>query len=115
VDCGSGSSPPADAYGFASAVSVDWDATPTANSIAERRTLSEHTLEIEVLPSDPTVNPAPICVLCDHEVVGMSLRRTLSILDEVARMPPEIEEVGGGAAREVVARAPTGTGFRMPG
>ncbi|MFH1467884.1 MAG: hypothetical protein ABIO70_26095 [Pseudomonadota bacterium] len=90
VDCGSEASPPpADDHGFASAISVDWVATPQPSTVALSGTPDAPFVEIEVRPSDPTTNPAPICVLCDLEVRGMYLRPDSSSSDEAATASQE--------------------------
>jgi hypothetical protein len=66
----SGTAP--DDYGFARADSVDWRATPQTSTVKKGGAYSHEYLVVEVRPSDPTENPAPICVLCDLEVQGIS-------------------------------------------
>jgi hypothetical protein len=112
VECGS--VPPIDSYGFAGAATVDWDATPRTSTVSERWTLGAHFIDIVVTPSEPGTNPAPICVLCDHEVVGMSLRWTSPVTGVAERAPIEIEGIGGAsvaeAPRDPIRRAPKRTG-----
>jgi hypothetical protein len=108
VDCGGPSSiPPTDGLGFASEVSTDWDATPQRSTVTERWGGGVDTLEIEVLPSDPADNPSPICVLCDHEVVGLRLTRVVSGV--TGSTPSAVEEAVGVSGKETV-RGSTGQG-----
>ncbi|MFH1469573.1 MAG: hypothetical protein ABIO70_34630 [Pseudomonadota bacterium] len=102
VDCGGlSSTPPTDGLGFAGAISADWDATPQGSTVTEHWGGGVDTLVIEVRPSDPAGNPAPICVLCDHDQVGIELRRICSTTGEI---PGDIRENAGTPAGAVTAR-----------
>ncbi|MFH1465369.1 MAG: hypothetical protein ABIO70_13360, partial [Pseudomonadota bacterium] len=74
--CGAPATPNPDALDFPGDEQVDWSATPQESWVEDLTTEFLQILAIHVLPAEPTSNPAPICVLCDHEVVGISLQRS---------------------------------------
>ncbi|MFH1467597.1 MAG: hypothetical protein ABIO70_24640 [Pseudomonadota bacterium] len=89
VTCGSDTSPPpADDLGFASAITADWAAAPQASTVKLCGTPEAPFVELEVRPSDPTTNPAPICVLCNLEVRGMYLRPMVSLPEVLGPAAP---------------------------
>jgi hypothetical protein len=72
-------------------------------------------LDLEILPSDPATDPAPICVLCDHEVVGMSLRREPIATGEVILEPIGGAQDGGLSVGEAAAGAGIRGALEKPG
>ncbi|MFH1466206.1 MAG: hypothetical protein ABIO70_17610 [Pseudomonadota bacterium] len=73
-----------DDYGFAGNDAVDWGAIPSTSSVTTVATGDDEYLEILVYPSEPSTNPAPICVLCDLEVQGISSFPPVVSVPEVA-------------------------------
>ncbi|MFH1467828.1 MAG: hypothetical protein ABIO70_25815 [Pseudomonadota bacterium] len=59
-----------DENGFPALESLDWSVTPQLNTAS--RTFPG-AFGVQVFPADPTSNPAPICVLCDHEQLGVTV------------------------------------------
>lgn len=89
-------------YGFAGSDSVDWSATPLTSEV---RRGSGYTTDpfsaydlftIRVMPSDPISNPAPICVLSDLEVLGISVvPSAVSVFDEALSASKQVGKRSG--------------------